>query len=227
MNTPSEIAATAQAGGVSASWREITFTASVLRAAVAGLVRTDSDPLTTGNDIAYSTQVMSLGAATERWPHLTVGAALRVRTGQLDFERRASTSLDLGFVAHGLTPLDARLAAATYLASPSSGEEPATLVASADFRLAGSDSARTARAGVSLANTPGRSNEQFYFGSARYEAWELRGGAVRSTAYGNASTRARLGIGVHYGTYVVGLARESTPAGLAPSYQFVLSTVVR
>jgi hypothetical protein len=228
MSTPSEIAATAQAGGVSANWRNITFTGSVLRAAVAGIVRTDSDPLTTGNDVTYTTQVMSLGAALPRGKHLTFGAAMRVRTGQIDFERRTAVALDAGIVAAGLTPLDARIAAATYLAAPfSKSEEPATVVASADVRVAGRDSTRTSRAGFAFSDTPGRSREQFYFGSVRYLGWELRGGAVRTQAHDFTTTRARLGIGVHYGAYIVGLARESTPAGLAPSYQFVLSTVLR
>jgi hypothetical protein len=228
MSTPADISVSGQAGGVSRGWRDITLTVSMIRAAVDGLLRTDSDPLTTGNDVPYSTQVLSLGAAAARSEYLTLGAALRLRKGQLDFERRTAAALDVGFVAQHLPVLDARLAAATYLGlAQSKGEEPPTLLASADARIAGRDTARAIRAGVSVSSTEGRAREEFYFGSARFDVWEARAGVVQTTAFGATNRRSRFGIGVHYGTYVVGLAREGTPAGLAPSYQFVISTVVR
>jgi hypothetical protein len=227
MNTPADIAASAQAFGASGSWRGVTITASLLRAAVNGIVRTESDPVTTGNNVAYSTQVTSLGAARRVWNHVTLGAALRYRTGQLDAERRTSFSTDLGVVADRLTPLDLRLGASTFLLSPSSGAETATFSVAADGRIAALDSVRTLRVGAAMSRTAERSSEEFYFASLRYQAWEGRMGAVHTTAHGESNMRTRVGIGVHYGSYVVGIAREGAPAGLPPSYQFVLSALIK
>jgi hypothetical protein len=227
MNTPNDISATGQVGGVGRSWRGVTFTASVMRSAVTGLLRTDSDPLSIGHDVPYLTDVISIGAATRRAKYITVGAALRVHSGEIDSEHRSALVTDVGFVADSL-PLDLRIAGSTFLWSPLvSGAEGPTLLLGADFRVAQRDSTKVARLGASFSNTPGRFSEQLLFASARYDAWELRGGPVRTTAYGATNVRLRLGFGVHYGSYVVGLAREEAPSGLGASYQFVLSTIVR
>jgi hypothetical protein len=227
MNTPADIAASAQALGASGRWRGVTITGSLLRSAVNGIVSTDSDPVTTGNDITYSTQLMSIGAAVRSWRHVTWGAALRYRTGQLDTERRTAISADIGVVADGLTPLDIRVGASTFLWSPQSGAESATLSFSADSRIASLDSVRTLRVGASMSRTEGRGAEEFYFASLRYQVWEARLGAVNTTAFGESNMRGRVGVGVHYGSYVVGIAREGAPGGLPPSYQFVLSALIR
>jgi hypothetical protein len=227
MNTPADIAASAQAFGASGTWRRVTLTASLLRSAVNGIVSTESDPVTTGNNITYSTQVMSLGAAMRAWKHLTVGAALRYRTGQLDIDRRTSFSTDIGVVADGLTPLDIRVGASSFLLSPQPGAESPTISLSADGRVASLDSVRTLRIGASMSRTEGRAAEEFFFASLRYQVWEARVGTVHTTAFGESNMRGRLGVGVHYGSYVVGIAREGAPGGLPPSYQFVLSALIR
>jgi hypothetical protein len=228
MNTPADLSATAQAGGVSGLWRKLTLSASVLRASVDGLVRTESDPLPIGNDISYYTQVFSLAAAGEVIPKVSWGAALRMRSGQIEFEKRRGASIDVGVVADGFTPIDLRFGAATFLWSPfASSEEPPTLLLAADARVAGANPMRTARVGASVTSTSGRSSEQFAFGSLRFDAWELRGGPVRSFAYGTSNTRARIALGVRYGGYSVGVAREGSPSGLAPTYQFVLSALLK
>ena len=65
------------------------------------------------------------------------------------------------------------------------------------------------------------------FASGRYGVWELRGGPVRTFAYGDDNLRTRLAVAIHYAGYAVGLAREGSPNGLGPNYQFVLSSVIR
>lgn len=228
MSTPSDVGASAQAVGASTAWRGSTVTVSLARAAVAGLVKTDSDPLTVGNDVAYSTLVASLGAARQVTEHIVVGAALRGRTGRLDLTRRNALSIDVGFVAEHLTRLDLRVGAATFLATPGrAADEPPTWITSADVRVAETDSVHTVRFGVSASATAHRPSEQFMFASARYGAWEIRGGPARTVAYGETNVRLRLGIGLRYFGYVVAIAREESPSGLAPSYQFVLSSLIR
>ena len=228
MNTPADLSVSAQAASVSVRWRGSTVTASLARAAVGGLVRTDSDPLTVGNDVAYSTLVTSLGMAREATSHVTWGVALRARGGQVDFERGAGVSLDGGVVVAHLPLLDARFGASTFLASPwSGGRERATAMASVDARIAGTDSARTARAGIAASTTRGAGNDVFVFGSGRYHMWELRGGVVRTAAYAGTNYRARVAVAVHHAGYTVGIAREGTPSGLPPTYQFVLGSFVR
>jgi hypothetical protein len=225
MTTPADIAASAQAVGVGRRWGGRTYTLSLLRAAVGGLVRTDSDPLTVGNDVAYSTSVGSLAVSSGIGERVAWGAAVRIHTGQVDTEKRAAVGFDAGVLAEHLTRVDLRLGAATYLASPfSRREEAPTLMAGSDLRVFGADSARTARAGLALSHTAGRGSEQLLFGSVRYGIWELRGGPARTSAYGAVSVRTRVAVAVRHAGYVVGIAREETPAGLQPSYQFVLSS---
>ncbi len=228
MSTPSDIGASANGFAVGKAWRGTTFTASVLRAAVGGLVRTDADPLTVGNDVTYATSVVSLGAARRFSPRLVWGVALRGRAGELDSDRGSGLAVDAGFVADHLTRFDARIGGSTFLLTPfRRSEEPPTIIVGGDARVAGSDSLRSVRAGVSLATTSGRTSEQFAFVGARYQAWELRGGAARTDAYGATNVRGRMAVAVHYGPYIVGVAREGSPGDLGASYQFVLSSLVR
>ena len=81
--------------------------------------------------------------------------------------------------------------------------------------------------GRMIAIGQGSESEQFAFVSARYRAWEFRGGPVRTTVYATDNLRTRMAIAVHYAGYAVGVAREGTPNGLGPSYQFLLSSVIR
>ncbi|HVZ49084.1 MAG TPA: hypothetical protein VG916_09890 [Gemmatimonadaceae bacterium] len=225
MNTAQDAGASAQTFGASARWRAATISLAVTRAGVAGLVRTDSDPLTVEDDIAYYTLVTSLGVAYRASPHVTLGAATRYWSGRLDTDARSRAVVDVGAVVDHLTRFDARVGASTFLFSPGGGAaNPPTWLAAADARVAGRDSLREVRVGVSTSTTAGRPSEDFVYGSARIGIWELRGGPVRTTAYGASNLRGRLALAVHYAGYAVGLAREETPSGLAPTYQFVLSS---
>ena len=40
------------------------------------------------------------------------------------------------------------------------------------------------------------------------------------------TSRLRLGLGLHYSHYLVGVAREDGTAGLGANYQFLLTTVI-
>ena len=228
MSTPSDVSVSAHAGAATGLWRGSTITVSVVRASVAGIVRTDSDPLTVGNDLLYATTVASLGVAHRLLNHVAWGLAVRVRTGQIDFESRTAVSLDGGLVAEHFSRLDARVGLSTFLASPwSSGKEHMSVVAAADVRIVQADSDRAVRTGVAFTTTQGGDAEQFAFVSGRYRAWEVRGGPVRTTAYDGENYRGRMAIAVHYAGYSVGVAREGTPGGLGPTYQFVLSSLMR
>jgi hypothetical protein len=71
--------------------------------------------------------------------------------------------------------------------------------------------------------SPGLTREHYLSSTGRLGVWEARLGVARIGAYGHVSTRARFAVGVHYGRYLVALAREDNPSGLAPSYQFTLT----
>jgi hypothetical protein len=228
MSTPSDAGASGQLGGVSTHWRGNTITVSIVRASVSGLVRTDSDPLTIGDAVPYFTLVGSVGAARRVAPHLTVGAAARVHAGRIDQESVTRAAFDGGFVADGLTRMDIRIAASSYLLTGdrATGGDP-TLFAAVDARVLRRDPRMELRVGMSAAANAERPSEQYAFASLRVGPWDVRGGPVRTTAYGDSNVRHRLGVALRYGGYALGLARESSPNGLGPTYQFVLRSVLK
>jgi hypothetical protein len=228
MSAPTDIAVSAQVGSIAGLWRGTTLAVTVARAAVNGLLRTDSDPQAVGNDVAYSTLVISALAARRLTPHLVGGVALRSRNGQLDEVNRTSFSIDAGAIAEHLTALDVRLGASTFLFSPWSGsrERPSWLVG-AEARVVGADSARTLRAGYALQSAQGLSTEHYVFAAARWGAFEARGGPVRTEIFGASNWRARLGIAVRRGGYAVGIAREESANGLERTIHFSLSSVLK
>lgn len=228
MNAPADIAVAAQIFSVASEWRNTTIALSVTRASVANILRTDTDPQSIGDPVPYSTTVISLVAARRLTPHLTVGAALRERNGALDDVNRNGTSLDVGAIADHLTRFDIRVGASSFLLAPGAAgaERPSWLLA-ADGRLAGPDSAHGARVGYSLQVAQSLFTEQYLFASARWGDWEVRGGPVRTNIYGEMNFRVRLGIVLHYAGYQVGVAREDGVNGLAPTYQFSLSSLLK
>lgn len=228
MNAPADIAVAAHIFSVASEWRNTTIALSVTRASVANILRTDTDPQSIGDPVPYSTTVISLVAARRLTPHLTVGAALRERNGALDDVNRNGTSLDVGAIADHLTRFDIRVGASSFLLAPGAAgaERPSWLLA-ADGRLAGPDSAHGARVGYSLQVAQSLFTEQYLFASARWGDWEVRGGPVRTNIYGEMNFRVRLGIVLHYAGYQVGVAREDGVNGLAPTYQFSLSSLLK
>ncbi|MBI2408522.1 MAG: hypothetical protein HYV19_09515 [Gemmatimonadetes bacterium] len=228
MSAPVDVAVTAQVATVAARWHDGTTVAlGVAHASVGDLLRTDSDPQSIGDEIPYATTLLSLMAARGVGP-VTLGAALRLRSGQLDDVARRAVSVDVGVISRGLGPRDVRLAASTFLASPFSREhEQAELLVAADARLVGTDSLRTSRVGLSYTAADGMPREAFGYVGARWQRLESRLGAARTEAYGRTNWRARLGIDFHHRGYVIGVAREESAGNLSATYQFTLSSVLK
>ncbi|MHB1312123.1 MAG: hypothetical protein ACYC3L_08915 [Gemmatimonadaceae bacterium] len=228
MSAPVDVAVSAQYAMAAARWRDgITVGLSIAAASVQDLLRTDSDPESIGDEIPYSTTVISALAARVLGP-VTVGTALRVRSGQLDNEHRSAVSLDVGVISRGFGTRDVRFGASTFLASPfSQDKERASLLAAIDARLVGRDSLRTARIGVSSMVADGLSRESYAYVGGRFARLEGRVGAARTEAYGSSNWRARLGVAFHHRGYAIAVAREESAGNLSATYQFSLSTVLR
>jgi hypothetical protein len=228
MNAPTDIAVAAQLFSVAGEWKNTTIGLSVARASVSDILRTDTDPQSIGNPVPYSTTVISLVGARRLTPHLTVGVALRERNGALDDVNRSGISVDVGAVADHLTRFDVRVGASSFLLSPGSAgaERPSWLLAT-DGRLAGADSSHGLRVGYSLQVAQSLFTEHYLFASARWGDWEVRGGPLRTDIYGETNVRVRLGVVLHYAGYKVAVAREDGVNGLAPTYQFSLSTLIK
>ncbi len=228
MSAPVDVAVSAQFAAIAAPWRRgITVGLSVAAASVKDLLRTDSDPESLGDEIPYTTTVVSLLAARRIGP-ATVGTALRLRTGTLDNEHRSAVSVDAGVLTRGFGSRDVRLGASTFLASPfKNGRERASLLTAIDARVAGRDTLLTARAGVSSMLADGLAREEYGYVSGRVGRLEGRVGAARTEAYGRANWRARLGVAFHHRGYVIAVAREESAGNLSATYQFSLSSVLR
>lgn len=209
------------------SLRGYTGSISILRAAVDGLIRTDSDPSTRGM-ITYDTYVISAAVARRETRHVVEGIALRTRIGTVDTETRSTVGIDGGIVLDRLAGVDGRVALSTFLWAPAGvNRERVTWNSAADLRLAGRDTIRQVRAGLSWTTTRDYGDERFIFGQARFLAAEVRGGVGRVSAFDSEGWRTRLGFALHYGRYAFALSREESGADLAPSYQFALTTALR
>jgi hypothetical protein len=212
--------------------KRLTVGVSVARITVADLVRTDTDPVQTG-EIPYGTTLYSATITRLNARRVLAGMALRYREGQVDGTRRGAFGLDAGVLVERLPVLDASLGAATFLWQPGgSGGTGAASGAGAvvnlatDLRILGRSELRQLRGGYSLL-VDGRYREHFAFGAARVGMWEGRAGVAVADAYGSQPWRTRLGIVLHYEPYGVGVAREENGAGLGPSYQFTLNASIR
>ncbi|MHB1312417.1 MAG: hypothetical protein ACYC3L_10395 [Gemmatimonadaceae bacterium] len=228
MSAPVDVAVSAQYAMAATRWRDgITVALSIASASVQDLLRTDSDPESIGDEIPYRTTVISAIAARVVGP-VTVGTALRVRSGQLDNEHRSAVSLDAGVISRGFGAHDVRFGASTFLASPfSQDRERASLLAAVDARLAGRDSLRTVRIGLSSMVADGLSRESYAYIGGRFARLEGRIGAARTEAYGSSNWRARLGVAFHHRGYAIAVAREESAGNLSATYQFSLSTLLK
>ena len=228
MNAPSDIEVAAQLFAIAGEWRGTTLGFSVTRASVSDILRTDTDPQSIGDPVPYSTTVISLLAARRLTPHLSVGVAIRQRSGSLDDVTRSGVSADVGVIAEHLTRFDVRVGASTFLLSPgAAAEERASWLFATDAHVAGPDSVHAVRVGYSLQVAQSLFTEHYLFASARWGDWEVRGGPVETTIFGGSDIRMRLGIVLHYAGYTVGVARDDGVNGLAPTYQFSLSSLLK
>ena len=204
-----------------------TVSVSLARTAVAGLVRTDTDPQALG-DIPYASLLGSLGVARDLLPHVTGGVAVRWREGRADQEVRQAIAADVGVVARVPRARDTRLAFSSFLWRPGREvEDRPALVAAADVRLAGASRAREARLGYTESAVNRGARERGPFVSGRWDRVEARAALVRATAGAGAATRVRSGLALYYARYAVGVAREEGIAGLGPVYQFTLSSLLK
>jgi hypothetical protein len=204
--------------------QDVTLGISFARAAVDGIVRTDTDPQSLGSDVPYNTMVLSLAAAQRTAPHVTAGAAMRYQRGELDTERRAGIGLDAGIVLDSLFGADARFAFSSFLWRPGtkSGEGPA-YSAAFDMLVYGRDSlGARVRTSYSFTLAPGISREHFVAGSVTYGPLEGRVGAGRAEVAGHTTTRPRFALGFRHGTYLVAVSREEGRNGLSPVYHFTV-----
>ena len=204
-----------------------TVGVSVFRASVSDLIHTEDDPQSLGGEIPYTAMLASATVARRASDHLTLGAAVRYRYGELDGARSGAIGLDGGVIADELAWRDARLAASTLLWRPANAAAERTRYSvGGDLRLAGTDSLREVRGGYAGAFTEQMSHEHYIFAAGRQGAVEARAGALRMSAYGNADWRFRVGLGLHRSRYVVGVAREETGAGLRATYAFTLTSTL-
>jgi hypothetical protein len=199
------------------------LTASLLRATVTDLVRTETDPESVGAEIPYGTTLFSAGLS-RRLGHLTAGVATRVRTGTADYIQRTSFSVDGGVILDSAFRTPIRLAASTFLLGPSPTRERATVLGAAEVPVYHAGSTFEVRTGLAVSATEYRGNERYLYGALRYLGLEARGGLARTEEFGSASDHVRLGLDLHYGRYTVGIARENEGAGLGAVYQFMLTS---
>ena len=206
--------------------RQLTVGISLARASVDDLVRTETDPQSLGT-IPYATTVASLAVARQTRRHVAAGLALRYRHGEMDGLRRSALGLDGGIVIDELTSQDIRVGVSSFLWRPGSGPgEFASLLAAADVRVMGTEDRKGTRIGYGISYTSGLATEQYGMASLRNGAMELRAGTSRTSIYDVATWRFRLGLGLYYARYGLGVAREDSGAGLGPTYQFTLSSTI-
>ena len=228
LRTPTDQGVTAQiVYGAFAIGNATTVGISVARAAVQDLLRTEFDPRTIGGEIPYTATVASVTAG-RRYQDIAIGISARYRLGELDNFRRQAAGADAGFIAERVLGRDVRVAASTYLWQPAhDSEDRPRYSAGVDARIFGPDSVRVTRAGYAYGRTGGSIEDHYVFVSSRYGPWIGRGGMASTSAYGYASWNPRLGLGVQYARWTVGFAREDAGAGLGPTYQFMLSSVIK
>lgn len=225
LNTPIAQGVTAQHFGIGHSVRGgITVGASVTRAQVSDVVRTDDDPSSVpfDTDIPYSTTLWSAALARRVGP-VTLGAALRHRRGTADAIRGGATSLDLGVAGEGIAGAPVRFGASTFLSSPGGGDrELRSLVAAVELPVR-RDSTWSLDAGYSFLQTQRYGHEHYVYGSARWWRLDGRAGIAQHEGIVSRTRRLRVGLGLQYARYEVGLAREESGGGLGASYQFTLT----
>jgi hypothetical protein len=206
---------------------ELAAALSVVRGSVRGLVRTESTPESSLGDITYNTTMASLGIA-RRNQRVVTGLAVRFRQGTVDVERRGAFGLDGGLLTDSLFGLPLRGALSTFLWRPANGGDEETAYSGAvDGAVFRRDSILQARAGYSLTVVERRTTEHYLFAGATSKRWEGRIGLARHESSGEVEWSFRVGTGLQYGRYHIGLAREGARDQLGGIYQFTLGTLIR
>ena len=225
LNSPIEQGVGEQLGTVAYRSGAFTFGGQIAQASVADLIRTDTDPQSIGDEIPYRSTILSAIATATRG-RATLGLALRRRSGTVDDLSGHATSVDVGGTIERPGGLPVRLAASTFLNSVTGRGDRVTLLGAAEALLP--IPAADVRAGVAVqGEREGAGSETYGYGSVRAKIVELHGGVARLNAFGETTTRLRLGLGLRYARYLVGVAREEGTAGLGSTYQFLLTTTFR
>jgi hypothetical protein len=200
---------------------------SVARAAISGIVRTDTDPQGFGT-ITYSTLLVSGTVAREIVPHLSGGVSVRYRDGRTDLQTGSALAADLGLILDSLPWHSLRGAVSSFLWRPGRehDDRPAFLAAF-DARVFGNPNAPNVRAGYQHNITDGGQREHGPFLSVQTGPLEVRAAFVNTAAFGHSNNRARSGLALHYARYVVGIGREEGVGGLGPLYQFTLRSIIK
>jgi len=208
--------------------RRFTVALSAAHASINSIGRTGVDPQPIGPDVAYNTFVISLTGSRRSLRHVTSAIAVRYRSGQADDVRRSTFGLDGGIIADHVFGYDLRVGLTSYLWSPGSeGSEEATFSGAVDARVFGKDSTHQARAGYGYTVADGAAGGHYLFVSGHLSRWIARVGVARVDAFDHHETTVRLGLGVRYARYTVGLSREESAGGFDPTYQVVLSGIFR
>jgi hypothetical protein len=224
LQTPKTQAVSAQLLTAAHSLSErIVVGLSAARWSVDDIASTTTSPNVTDGDVGYSTAMLSMSAARRNTRNVSVGLALRARTGSMGGARRTAVAVDGGVLVDSLWG-DARIGVASFLWRPAqTGDERTTLHVAGDLRVWGTSEMRQARAGVSADFTEPDERLEFLFASGRHGPLAVRLGLARTVRWENGPWRARLGVGFHYDKYVVALAREEGPHGLGAIYQFTIN----
>lgn len=200
---------------------------SAVRGSVAGIPRTVDDPMTSPGEVPYNTTMLS-AAFARRTGSGTAGVTLRYRVGTVDTERRGAVGVDGGVLTDSLFGLPIRGAASTFLWRPANGDDEETAYAGAlDGQLFRADSTLAVRAGYSLALVEQRTVDHYVFAGAIGRRWEARAGVARHQSAGEGEWSLRLGTGLQYGRYHIGVAREGARDDQGGIYQFALTTLIR
>ncbi|NUQ21569.1 MAG: hypothetical protein HOQ09_11485 [Gemmatimonadaceae bacterium] len=207
--------------------REMAAALSVVQGSVTSLARTGDTPESSLGDIPYSTTMASLGFA-HRNQRVTAGLAVRFRQGTVDVERRGAVGIDGGLLGDSLFGLPVRGALSTFLWRPANGGDEETAYSGAiDGAVFHLDSLIEVRTGYSIILVERRTSEHYAFVGASTRRWEGRVGLARHESSGEAEWFVRIGTGLQYGRYHIGVAREGTRDELGGIYQFTLGTLIR
>ena len=196
---------------------------SAARWSVDDIASTSLNPETSDADVSYNTAMLSMSAARRNTRNVSVGLALRARTGSLGDIQRTAIAVDGGVLLDSLWR-DARVGVASFLWRPAQAEdERMTIHVAGDLRVWGASAWREARAGVAADFTQPRERLEFLFASARSGRVSARMGLARMVRWNSGPWRFRLGAGFHHDKYIVGLAREEGTEGMGAVYQFTMS----
>jgi hypothetical protein len=225
LSSPIEQAVSAQLGTVAYRIRRgVTVGVQLSQASVGDLLRTDTDPQSIGDEIPYRSTIVSALIATRRSGG-SLGLALRRRSASVDELSGNATSLDVGGTIERPFGLPVRVGASTFLQSIDGKRDRISVLGAAEGLIPVPRA--DVRIGVAVQRDRGSGSETFVYGSGRTGILELRGGLARQSTFGSSTTRMRLGLGLRYARYLVGVAREEGTAGLGSTYQFMLTTVFR